>query len=134
MTDEVAQLVLTDNEDQNDLIGTSRANAASLLPVHARLIQYLVDERGINRELEALPSEKEIQRRSEAGIGLTSPEMCTLMAHVKLGLKEEMLETELTEQDVFASRLPCTFRNRCGNGSPARSAPTSCAARSSPPC
>ncbi|ASW89749.1 NAD-glutamate dehydrogenase [Mycobacterium marseillense] len=109
MTDEVAQLVLTDNEDQNDLIGTSRANAASLLPVHARLIQYLVDERGVNRELEALPSEKEIQRRSDAGIGLTSPEMCTLMAHVKLGLKEEMLETELTEQDVFASRLPLYF-------------------------
>ncbi len=109
MTDEVAQLVLTDNEDQNDLIGTSRANAASLLPVHARQIQYLVDERGLNRELEALPSEKEIQRRSEAGIGLTSPELCTLMAHVKLGLKEDMLGTELTEQDVFASRLPQYF-------------------------
>ncbi|TAM64314.1 NAD-glutamate dehydrogenase [Mycobacterium sp.] len=109
MTDEVAHLVLTDNEDQNDLIGTSRANAASMLPVHARLIQYLVDERGLNRELEALPSEKEIQRRADVGIGLTSPEMCTLMAHVKLGLKEEMLETELTEQDVFASRLPLYF-------------------------
>jgi glutamate dehydrogenase len=109
MTDEVAQLVLTDNEDQNDLIGTSRANAASLLPVHARLIQYLVDERGLNRELEALPAEKEIHRRLEAGLGLTSPELCTLMAHVKLGLKEQMLETELTEQDVFASRLPRYF-------------------------
>ena len=109
MTDEVAQLVLTDNEDQNDLIGTSRANAASLLPVHARLIQHLVDERGLNRELEALPAEKEIHRRFEAGLGLTSPELCTLMAHVKLGLKEEMLGTELTEQDVFASRLPQYF-------------------------
>lgn len=109
MTDEVAQLVLTDNEDQNDLIGTSRANAASLLPVHARLIQHLVDERDLNRELEALPSEKEMHRRLEAGLGLTSPELCTLMAHVKLGLKEEMLETELTEQDVFASRLPRYF-------------------------
>jgi len=109
MTDEVAQLVLTDNEDQNDLIGTSRANAASLLPVHARQIQYLVDQRGLNRELEALPSEKEIHRRSEAGIGLTSPELCTLMAHVKLGLKEDMLGTELTEQDVFASRVPQYF-------------------------
>ena len=109
MTDEVAQLVLTDNEDQNDLIGTSRANAVSLFPVHARLIQYLVDERGLNRELEALPAEKEIHRRLEAGLGLTSPELCTLMAHVKLGLKEQLLETELTEQDVFASRLPEYF-------------------------
>jgi glutamate dehydrogenase len=108
MTDEVAQLVLTDNEDQNDLIGTSRANAASLLPVHAMQIKYL-EERGIDRELEALPSEKEISRRTDAGIGLTSPELCTLMAHVKLVLKEEMLTTELPEQDVFASRLPRYF-------------------------
>ncbi|OBG28045.1 NAD-glutamate dehydrogenase [Mycobacterium sp. 852002-51057_SCH5723018] len=108
MTDEVAQLVLTDNEDQNDLIGTSRANAASLLPVHAMQIKYL-EGRGVNRELEALPSEKEIHRRTEVGMGLTSPELCTLMAHVKLALKEDMLTTELPEQDVFASRLPQYF-------------------------
>ncbi len=108
MTDEVAQLVLKDNEDQNDLIGTSRANAASLLPVHAMQIKYL-EERGLNRELEALPSEKEIHRRTDVGIGLTSPELCTLMAHVKLALKEDMLTTELPEQDVFASRLPLYF-------------------------
>ena len=108
MTDEVAQLVLTDNEDQNDLIGTSRANAASLLPVHALQIKYL-EGRGLNRELEALPSEKELERRTEAGIGLTSPELSTLMAHVKLTLKEEMLTTELPELDVFASRLPSYF-------------------------
>ncbi|WP_144205787.1 NAD-glutamate dehydrogenase [Mycobacterium tilburgii] len=108
MTDEVARLVLTDNENQNDLIGTSRANAASLLPVHAMQIKHL-EERGVDRELEALPSEQEIARRTEAGIGLTSPELCTLMAHVKLALKEEMLSTELPEQDVFASRLPRYF-------------------------
>ena len=109
MTDEVAQLVLTDNEDQNDLIGTSRANAASMLPVHAQQIKYLVEQRGLNRKLEALPSEKEIDRRMEAGIGLTSPELCTLMAHVKLALKEDLLGTELLELDVFASRLPRYF-------------------------
>ncbi len=109
MTDEVAELVLTDNEDQNDLIGTSRANAASMLPVHAQQIKYLVEEHGLNRELEALPSEKEIRRRIEAGIGLSSPELCTLMANVKLVLKEEMLNTELPELDVFASRLPRYF-------------------------
>jgi len=71
-------------------------------------IKYL-EERGLNRELEALPSEKEIHRRTEAGMGLTSPELCTLMAHVKLTLKEGMLTTELPEQDVFASRLPQYF-------------------------
>ncbi|WP_421844993.1 NAD-glutamate dehydrogenase [Mycobacterium sp.] len=109
MTDEVAQLVLTNNENQNDLMGTSRTNAASLLPVHALQIRYLVAAHGISRELEALPSEKEIRRRSDMGIGLTSPELATLMAHVKLALKEQVLATELPDQDVFASRLPQYF-------------------------
>jgi glutamate dehydrogenase len=109
MTDEVGRLVLKDNEDQNDLMGTSRANAASLLPVHARMIKDFVADRGLNRELEALPSEKEIRRRTEAGIGLTSPELATLMAHVKLALKSELLTTDLPDQEVFASRLPFYF-------------------------
>ena len=109
MTDEVGRLVLADNEDQNDLMGTSRANAASLLPVHARMIKDFVKDRGLNRELEALPSEKEIGRRTEAGIGLTSPELATLMAHVKLALKDDLLASELPDQEVFASRLPWYF-------------------------
>jgi glutamate dehydrogenase len=118
MTDEVAELVLADNADQNDLMGTSRANAPILLPVHADQIKYLVAERGLNRELEALPSEKEIARRLEVGLGLTSPELATLMAHVKLSLKDELLETDLPDQEVFARNLPRYFpsqlRARCG--------------------
>src|SRR4029077_4845042 len=101
--------VLVDNEDQNDLMGTSRANAASLLTVHARMIKDLVNEHGLNRELEALPSEKEIRRRTEAGIGLTSPELATLMAHVKLVLKGQGRASELPDQEVFAARLPGYF-------------------------
>jgi glutamate dehydrogenase len=112
MTDEVGELVLIDNKDQNDLMGTSRANAASLLPVHSRQIKDLESEAGLNRELEALPSEKEIRRRTEAGIGLTSPELSTLMAHVKLDLKQKVLATELPDQEVFAARLPRYFPTR----------------------
>ena len=77
MTDEVSRLVLTDNTDQNDLMGTSRAGAPALLSVHVRQIRQLEEHRGLNRELEALPSEKEIARRQELGIGLTSPELAT---------------------------------------------------------
>lgn len=109
MTDEVGRLVLSDNEDQNDLMGTSRANAASLLPVHARMISEFVSERGLNRELEALPADKEIRRRIDAGIGLTSPELATLMAHVKLALKDDLLASDLPDQEAFAARLPRYF-------------------------
>jgi glutamate dehydrogenase len=109
MTDEVGQLVLTDNKNQNDLMGTSRANAPSLLNVHERQIVELEERRGLNRELEALPSAKEIGRRDEIGLGLTSPELATLMAHLKLALKEEVLASDLPDQEVFASRLPAYF-------------------------
>ena len=109
MTDEVGRLVLADNIDQNDLMGTSRINSASLLPVHSRQIKELVAERDLNRELEALPSEKEIVRRREIGIGLTSPELATLMAHVKLALKDDVLRTDLPDQEVFAARIPQYF-------------------------
>ena len=110
MTDEVgAARARPTTRAQNDLMGTSRANAASLLPVHARQIRDLVTDRGLNRELEALPSEKEIRRRTEAGLGLTSPELATLMAHVKLALKDELLASDLPDQEVFAARLPEYF-------------------------
>jgi glutamate dehydrogenase len=109
MTDEVGRLVLSDNEDQNDLMGTSRANAPSLLNVHARMIRDFVKNRGLNRDLEALPTDKEIRRRLDAGIGLTSPELATLMAHVKLALKDDLLGSELPDQEAFAARLPRYF-------------------------
>ena len=109
MTDEVSRLVLTDNSDQNDLMGTSRANAPALLNVHARQIRQLEERRELNRELEALPTDKEIGRRQEVGVGLTSPELATLMAHVKLALKEQVLASDLPDQEAFAGRLPEYF-------------------------
>ncbi len=116
MTDEVGRLVLTDNSDQNDLMGTSRSNAASLLNVHARQIRELEERRGLNRELEALPSDKEIRRREEIGAGLTSPELATLMAHVKLALKEQILASDLPDQEAFAARLPWYFPAQLRDG------------------
>ncbi len=109
MTDEVGELVLADNKDQNDLMGTSRANAPSLLSVHARQIRELTEQHDLNRELEALPSEKEIHRRADLGLGLTSPELATLMAHVKLALKDQLLASDVPDQEVFAARLPSYF-------------------------
>ncbi|MGV0743845.1 NAD-glutamate dehydrogenase [Mycolicibacterium sp. XJ870] len=109
MTDEVGRMVLSDNADQNDLMGTSRANAPGMLNVHARQIKQLVADRGLNRELEALPADKEIARRAEAGLGLSSPELATLMAHVKLALKDDVLASDLPDQEVFAARSPRYF-------------------------
>ncbi|MFD0363972.1 NAD-glutamate dehydrogenase [Nocardia sp. GCM10030253] len=109
MTDEVAQMVLQDNVSQNFLMGISRAEAPRMLNVHQRLIEDLQQRRGLDRELEALPSDVEIKRRMEEGSGLESPELANLMAHVKLSLKADLLDTDLPDSTYFATRLPDYF-------------------------
>jgi len=79
-----------------------------MLTVLGRLVDSL-ETQGMDRELEALPSRATFKEMDKAGLGLTSPELATLMAHVKLGLKKEVLASELPEADVFARRLPEYF-------------------------
>ncbi len=109
MTDEVGRLVLWDNIMQNELLGLSRRDAPALLTVHRRVIDDLEARHGLERQLEALPDEADIRKRKQQSRGLTSPELATLMAHVKLALKGDLLASELPDSDAFAPRLPKYF-------------------------
>jgi glutamate dehydrogenase len=109
MTDEVARLVLADNYAQNEVLGIGRAHTAPMLSVHARLVDHLEQTCGLDRTLEALPTRTQFAALEQAGDGLTSPELATLLAHVKLALKEEVLASELPDTDVFAEVLPGYF-------------------------
>ncbi|WP_216216114.1 NAD-glutamate dehydrogenase [Amycolatopsis aidingensis] len=122
MTGEVAELVLTDNYRQNAVLGISRAHAGPMLSVHQRQVAALEAKGALDRELEALPSPGEFKELDKAGQGLTSPELATLLAHVKLDLKDELLASELPDVEVFAGRLPEYFprplRERFGDAIP----------------
>ncbi|MEU4802770.1 NAD-glutamate dehydrogenase [Actinosynnema sp. NPDC023587] len=109
MTGEVGELVLADNYSQNSVLGVSRAHAAPMLSVHARLVADLEQRGVLDRALEALPSVAEFKALEKAGDGLTSPELATLLAHVKLALKEEVLAGDLPAIDVMARKLPDYF-------------------------
>jgi glutamate dehydrogenase len=116
MTDEVGALVLRDNYEQAMALGNARAQAHSLLPVHRRMLKSL-EERGLlNRELEALPSDKELAARHETGEGLTAPEFAVLLAYVKISLEREVLADELVDEDwttgVLHRYFPTPLRER----------------------
>jgi glutamate dehydrogenase len=98
MTDEVADLVLQDNYQQAMALGTSRAQALSLLPVHRRLLIELEKLGRINRVLEALPTEDELVARGEAGEGLCAPEFAVLMAYTKIELEAEIVASDLPDE------------------------------------
>jgi glutamate dehydrogenase len=109
MTDEVSDLVLADNTDQNAVLGVGRAHAIGMCNVHRRLTADLVARTGLDRELEALPSDEEFARLDETRTGLTSPQLATLLAHTKLDLTARLLATDLPDIAAFASRLPEYF-------------------------
>ncbi|MEU3648665.1 NAD-glutamate dehydrogenase [Lentzea sp. NPDC034063] len=109
MTDEVGELVLADNYSQNNVLGVSRAHAAPMLSVHARLTADLEARGALNRKLEAMPSVAEFKALEKNGQGLTSPELSTLLAFTKLTLKEELLASEIPTIDTFKNKLPDYF-------------------------
>jgi glutamate dehydrogenase len=103
MTDEVATLVLADNERQTQALTNAVAQATSLVDVHARYTRWLENEGGLDRGLEFLPTEEEYAERKAHGEGLTAPEFAVLLAYTKITLERRLLETDLPD-DPFLDR------------------------------
>ncbi|WP_446665420.1 NAD-glutamate dehydrogenase [Flexivirga sp. B27] len=109
MTDEIAVQVLRDNYEQNVLLGNARAQTHPMLPVHQRLIHWLEQRGELDRELEFLPTDAQIDQRGAAGEGLTSPEFSVLVAYSKLAMKADLAHSELTDDAWFRERLAAYF-------------------------
>ncbi|MEO7259650.1 MAG: NAD-glutamate dehydrogenase domain-containing protein, partial [Jatrophihabitantaceae bacterium] len=105
VTDEVAALVLRDNYGQNVLLGVGRHGARALVSVHRRLIRELEKAGKLHRELEALPTDKELAAREAEGVGLTSPELAVLTAYVKITLAERLDASTLPDEPWFQRSL-----------------------------
>ena len=97
MTDEVGALVLRDNYEQNLAIANGVAHATSLLHVHEDFMRRLEGAGTLDREIEGLPSRREVRRRLDRGRGLTPPELAVLMAWTKIVLADELLAGDLPD-------------------------------------
>jgi glutamate dehydrogenase len=121
MTDEVAGLVLRDNYDQANTLGASRTQAAALLPVHRRMIADM-EMAGLDRTLEALPSDEALAARVTAGIGLSSPELAILLAYAKINATREIQASSLPDDDwtgqVLLEYFPTPLRERFADRMP----------------
>jgi glutamate dehydrogenase len=109
MTDDVASQVLRDNYEQNVLLGNARAQEHPMLPVHQRLIHWLEERGDLDRALEFLPTDPELDRRFQEGKGLKSPEFSVLVAYAKLALKDDLLPSELPDDPWFQQTLADYF-------------------------
>ncbi|WP_067830016.1 NAD-glutamate dehydrogenase [Actinomadura kijaniata] len=116
MTDEVAQLVLRDNYAQNVVLAAARAQAPSMLHVHARLMRKMERDGGLKRRLEFLPDDKALAERRQGGLGLTGPEFSVLLAYAKLTLDKDLVGSRLPDDRYLESWLvgyfPTPLRER----------------------
>jgi glutamate dehydrogenase len=116
MTDEVAELVLSDNAAQTRALYNARAQARALLDVHMRYLKVLERSGRLNRALEFLPTDDELAERGAAGIGLVMPEFAVLLAYSKIWIYDELLASELPDDAFLSAELlnyfPTAVRHR----------------------
>ncbi len=100
MTDAVGASVLKDNYRQSQSISVTEVRAHSMVKEHIRFIHQLEREGRLDRALEYLPSDEDIQERALKGKGLTRAELAVLTSYGKMSLKEKLMAPEVVD-DVF---------------------------------
>jgi glutamate dehydrogenase len=68
-------------------------------------MRYLEKCGRLNRAIEYLPSDEEMEARRAAGRGLTPPEHAVLLAYSKIWLNDELIHSPLTEDPWIATAL-----------------------------
>ncbi len=120
MTDDVAALVLRDNYFQTQCLSITHRLGTRLLEQEARFMRFLEKQGRLNRAIEFLPTDDEIAERRAANdparARLTTPERAVLLAYSKMWLFDELLTSDLPEDEwvgtALARYFPTALRER----------------------
>ena len=105
MTDEVADLVLSNNQAQTLALLIARTQGLPMVNVHARYLDQLELEGWLDRSLEFLPTDKQISERQAAGSGLRTPEFAVMIAYTKNANVTEILRSDLPDDPALDEDL-----------------------------
>ncbi|MFT4217409.1 MAG: NAD-glutamate dehydrogenase [Micropruina sp.] len=105
MTDEVAELVLSHNVAQNLALANSMYRGAELTSAYEGWMHTLEEAGYLDRQIEFLPTARQLDQRRESGRGLTRPELATLLAWTKIYLADQVLASDLPDDPYLADRL-----------------------------
>lgn len=107
MTDDVAAHVLNDNREQNRVLTWLQIHSQNDMNAYKQLINIL--ERNVslplNRKLESLPTDQEIDQRMNDQRGLTRPELAVVLAYSKIVLFQRLLSEAGDVSTEYASVL-----------------------------
>jgi glutamate dehydrogenase len=118
MTEDVAAASLRNNYQQSLALSLAERRSAPDITDYALLMRALEARGLLDRSIEALPSEVELQERARAGRGLTRPELAVLLSYAKIALQQDLLESPVPDDPQLESWLtgyfPPLLRERFG--------------------
>jgi len=116
MTDDIAKLVLRNNYLQTQAISMSEVRSVERMDEMAKLIASLERTGVLDRELEYLPEESEIEDRRLRKQGFTRPELAVVLSYAKIDLYDGLMASGETLEDfLVVDRLryfPAILRRR----------------------
>ncbi len=112
MTDEVAGLVLDDNDAHGRQLSRDQIRSRENIFSFGRAIAFVEKEFARDRTSLDLPADKELERRAAVGQGLTRPELAVLQAWVKMWLKRELTKGDPRLLPGFDQHLVRYFPER----------------------
>jgi glutamate dehydrogenase len=116
MTDEVAEVVLRNNYLQTQSISISESLSAARIDETARLIASLERTGLLDRSLEFLPDESEIEDRRSRKLGFTRPELAVVLSYAKIDLYNGLIASKESLEDFLAIKpqryFPQALRRR----------------------
>lgn len=112
MTDDVADLVLRDNYLQTQAISLSKSSSIRQLDSFVRYLDDLEKTANLDRELEFLPNDEELDDREEKALGLTRPENSVLIAYAKMSLFDSLMASDFLDDSYLEKYLFKSFPKR----------------------
>src|SRR5690606_33441273 len=109
MTDEVAELVLASNYGQTQALSIMSSRALERLSEHVRLIRTLEAQGQLDRRLEYLPSDEQLEERQKAGVGLTRPELAIVLSYSKIQLTASLIDSDIPDDAYCLQELELYF-------------------------
>ena len=108
-TDEVAALVLRNNYLQSQAISLMERRALEELSEHQQLLRWLERQGELDRAVEFLPDDEEIEQRRRQGRGLTRPELALLLSYGKIALNNALSASGGADDPYLARELERYF-------------------------
>lgn len=111
MTDELAELVLRDNYQQTQALSIAQHLGFDALDAQVQLMRRLERKGRLNRALEFLPDDESLAERVVAKCALSRPEIAVLLAYAKLDLYDDLLHSDLPDDEALFDDLLLYFPN-----------------------